>query len=369
MAMHIQIDRDAFVDALGPVQSVVEAKKTIPILSHVLLEGGPAGLSLFGTDLDVGLRREIPAEIIRPGVVALAAKKLYEIIRELPSAPIELRVDSDLQVAISCQRSSFRMKGLPRDEFPSLPSLTGENEVFFEAPMFRDMLRKTLFAVSSDQTRYALTGVLLQVNITDLTMVATDGHRLAFIRLPRPAETGTSTLDALIPKKAMGEAVKVVRDDGGPIRIHLAESQIIFQQDSTILVARLIDGQFPNYEQVLPAAHANRIRIGKDALHGALRRTSTIMGERTAPTEFDFQPGRVMISCVNMDLGESHEEVEADYTGEGMKVGFNARYILDFLAAVDVPEVSIQINDPLSPSVFRASSDEQYSCVIMPMRI
>jgi DNA polymerase III subunit beta len=367
--MQIRVDRDTFVDALGPVQSVVEAKKTIPILSHVLLEGGPSGLSLFGTDLDVGLQRRINAEVFQPGAVALAAKKLYEISRELPDAPIDIKTDADLQVSISCQRSSFRMKGLPRDEFPSLPAATGAPEVVFEPALFRDILRKTLFAVSSDQTRYTLTGVLLQVQPAEITMVATDGHRLAFVKLPRPESTGTTILEALIPRKAMGEAIKVARDEAGLLRLHLVENQLVIEQDATTLAARLIDGQFPNYDQVVPAANINRVQLSKDALHGALRRTSAIMGERAAPTEFDIQPGRVMISCVNMDLGEAHEEVEAAYTGEAMKVGFNARYILDFLAAVDTNDVTIQITDPLSPSVFRALGDEHYSCVIMPMRI
>jgi DNA polymerase-3 subunit beta len=367
--MQIRVDRDTFVDALGPVQSVVEAKKTIPILSHVLLEGGPKGLSLFGTDLDVGIQRRIHADISEPGAIALAAKKLYEIARELPDAPIEITTDPEMQVSISCQRSSFRMKGLPRDEFPSLPAGAGASEVVFEPALFRDILRKTLFAVSSDQTRYALTGVLLQVQAAEITMVATDGHRLALVKLPRPESTGVATLDALVPRKAMGEAVKAARDEAGPLRLHLAESQLIVHQENTTLAARLIDGQFPNYDQVVPPVSENRVQIAKEALHGAIRRTSAIMGERAAPTEFDIQAGRVIISCVNMDLGEAHEEVEVAYGGDSMKVGFNARYILDFLGAVDTEQVSIQITDPLSPTVFRAVGDEHYSCVIMPMRI
>src|SRR5574337_429723 len=152
--MHIRVERDAFVDALGPVQGVVEAKKTLPILSHLLLEASHEGVWLFGTDLDVGVRRGFVADVLKPGMVALSAKKLYEVARELPQAPVELQADADLQVAIRCQRSNFRMKGLPREEFPSLPDLKGNGEIALETHLFRDMLRKTLFAVSSDQTRY-----------------------------------------------------------------------------------------------------------------------------------------------------------------------------------------------------------------------
>jgi DNA polymerase-3 subunit beta len=367
--MHIRVERDAFVDALGPVQGVVEAKKTLPILSHLLLEASSDGVWLFGTDLDVGLRRGLTAEVASPGAVALSAKKLYEIARELPQATVELQADADLQVAIRCQRSSFRMKGLPRDEFPSLPNLTGDDKITLETRLFRDMLRKTLFAVSSDQTRYALTGVLVQVQAEEIRMVATDGHRLALVRAPRPAGKGGDTLEALVPKKAMVEAAKITRDDGGDVRVWLAENQLILQQETSTLVARLIDGQFPNYDQVIPVPGPRKIIIGREALQGALRRTSAIMGERTTATEFELRPGRVLVSCVNMDLGEAHEEIEATYDGDGFKVGFNARYVLEFLGAIDTTEVAVHIMDPLSPALFQAAGDEAYGCVIMPMRL
>ena len=367
--MRIRVERDTFVEALGPVQSVVEVKKALPILSHVLMEATPNNLSLFGTDLDVGLQRQLTAEVFEPGAITLSAKKLYEVVKELPQAPIEFRVDADLQVAISCQRSSFRMKGLTKEEFPSLPDLRVGGEIVLNAKVFRDMLRKTLFAVSSDQTRYALTGVLLQAQQSELNMVSTDGHRLALIRVPRPATSGDTVIEALIPKKAMVEAVKIAREEVADIRIRLSENQLILQQDTTTLIARLIDGQFPNYDQVIPSVTPNRIVIKKEALHGALRRTSAIMGERTTPTEFDFQKGRLLITCVNMDLGEAHEEVEIEYGGEGLKIGFNARYVMEFLGAVDAEEIALHVNDPLSPSVFRMAGDDAYSCVIMPMRI
>jgi DNA polymerase-3 subunit beta len=367
--MHIRVERDAFVDALGPVQSVVEVKKALPILSHVLLEANPDGLSLFGTDLDVGLRKHVSAEVLTPGAITLSAKKLYEVTKELPSTQIELQVDPDLQVALSCQRSHFRMKGLSREEFPSLPDVRGTGELFLDAKLFRDILRKTLFAVSSDQTRYALTGLLLQANSSGLNMVATDGHRLALVRMPRPENSGTAVIDALIPKKAMVEAMKIARDEVGQVRIQLSDNQLILQEHTTTLVARLIDGQFPNYDQVVPSFTPNHINITKETLQGALRRTSAIMGERTTPTEFDFQAGRLLISCVNMDLGEAHEEIEISYPGEGVKIGFNARYILEFLAAVESPEITLNLTDPLSPAIFRAAGDDYYSCVIMPMRI
>jgi len=367
--MHIRVERDTFVEALGPVQGVVEVKQRLPILSHLLLEATPDGAWLFGTDLDVGLRRGFSAEVIQPGAIALSAKKLYEVARELPAAQIELQVDADLQAGIRCQRSSFRMKGLPRDEFPSLPVLKDDGHISVETKLFRNMLRKTLFAVSSDQTRYALTGVLVQIQPTEIRMVATDGHRLALVRAPHSLESGVASLEAVVPKKALGEAIKIMRTEGNDVRMWMVENQLILQQETSTLVARLIDSQFPNYDQVMPAPNASKILINREALEGALRRTSTIVGERTTATELEFRAGRVLVSCVNIDLGEAHEECEAAYEGDGFKIGFNARYILDFLGAVEAAEVSLSISDPLSPALFQAEGDAEYQCVIMPMRI
>jgi DNA polymerase-3 subunit beta len=270
-------------------------------------------------------------------------------------------------VTLRCLRSSFRLKGLGREEFPAIPAMTTDGGITIGSSLFRDMLRKTLFAVSSDQTRYALTGVLVQVQASEVRMVATDGHRLALVKAPRPG--GAGTLDALVPKKAMGEAAKIMREEGKDVRLWLSDNQLILQQEASTLLARLIDGQFPNYDQVIPGANPRLITLEKAALDGALRRTSAIMGERTTPTEFQFRPGRALLSCINIDLGEAHEELEVSYEGEELRVGFNARYILDFLAAVDEEQVTVQIADPLSPALFRAAGNEGYGCVIMPMRI
>jgi DNA polymerase-3 subunit beta len=367
--MYIRVDQDAFADALGSVQGIIQAKRTLPILSHLLLDASANGVWLVSTDLDVGLRRLVAAEVVKPGAVALSAKKLYEITRELPPAAVELEADADLRVSIRCQKSAFRMKGLPKEEFPSVVDAKADGEILLEARLFRDMLRKTLFAVSSDQTRYALTGVLVQVGPGEIHMVATDGHRLAVSRGPRRPQGGVETLEALVPKKAMVEAAKLAREDGDEVRLWLADNQLILRQEPSTLVARLIDGQFPNYNQVMPPPSPTRILIAREALHGALRRTSTIIGERSTPTEFEFQPGRLLVSCVNLDLGEAHEEVEANFQGEPFKVGFNPRYLVDFLSAVDGTEIAVQITDPLSPALFRDAGDDSYSCVIMPMRL
>lgn len=367
--MHIRVQRGDFLSILAQVQGVVETKKTLPILSHLLLEAAETGLSVFGTDLDVGIRTAIPAEILAPGAIALSAKKLYEIIRELPEAPVELRIQEELNAEITCQRSRFRVKGLPKDEFPARPEIAGEGGLRMSPDTLRSMIQRTAFAISTDQTRYTLTGALLQVTQTEARMVATDGHRLAMARVPRDQITGDGLTEALLPRKALLEAAKALRDDGEDVRVIPLGNQVAFDLRGTLLVCRLIDGQFPNYQQVMPAVQGRGLTVKKEELVGALKRTSTIIGDRTAPTVFDFKRGRLTVSCVNLDLGEAREEVEVQHAEKDLAAGFNARYILDFLAVVDEPEVSLHLNDPLSPALFRPLQGQDYSCVIMPMRI
>lgn len=373
--MHVRLDKETFVGALGLVQGVVETKKTLPILSHLLLEATEGGVSLFGTDLDVGLRSFMDAETVKPGAVAMSAKKLYEIGRELPEAPVDLQADAECVVTIRCHRAQFKIKGLPKEEFPALPEVRRDGGIALEKARFRDMIRKTLFAVSSDQTRYTLNGILFQVGKEDARMVATDGHRLALAKVPRGEVKGDGSLEALgrdgilIPKKAMGEVLKVTRDDGGEVQLRFSENQVVIEQGRTVLMARLIEGQFPNYDQVVPQGAGRVAAVDRELLQGALRRTSAILGDRMTPTEIDFHPGKLIVSCKNLDLGEAEEDLEAEYAGERVAIGFNARYLLDFLGAIEAPRVLVRITDPLSPALFQPADDPSYSCVIMPMRL
>ncbi len=367
--MHIRVQRGDFLSTLAQVQGVVEAKKTLPILSHLLLEAGEGGLNVFGTDLDVGIRSATPAEILTPGAIALSAKKLYEIMRELPEAPVDLRVQEELTAEIICQRSRFKLKGLPIDEFPARPVIPAEGGLGMSPETLRSMIQRTAFAVSTDQTRYTLTGALLQVTSEEARMVATDGHRLAVARAPRDRVTGNGLTEALLPRKALLEASKALREDGEDVRLVPVGNQVAFDLGPTLLICRLIEGQFPNYQQVLPAAQGRGLTVKKEELVGALKRTSTIIGDRTAPTVFDFRRGRLTVSCVNLDLGEAREEVEVQHAEKDLTAGFNARYVLDFLGVVDEAEVSIHLNDALSPALFRPLQGQDYSCVIMPMRL
>jgi DNA polymerase-3 subunit beta len=366
--MRVKISRDDLFSGVAPIQTVTEAKRSLPILSHLLLEASSGHLSVFGTDLDAGIRRRLPGEVLREGAIALSARKLYEIIRELPPATIEVVTDDDLTATIACGRSHFRLKGLPKDDFPSIrePRHTG---VVLDRRLLRDMIRRTVFAVSSDQTRYTLNGILFRLTAKDVRMVATDGHRLALTVTQTDSLGAHEPIEAIVPRKAAAEALKVFKDEAGDVQIETAENHLLFSTDQTLLDTRLIEGQFPNYEQVIPAVTAKQVTVDREALLTGLRRTSAIMGDRTVPTLLELKRGSLVLSCVNLDLGEAREQIEVDYEHEEMAIGFNARYILDFLGVVEAERVTINLQDPLSPALFRAKDDTTYSCVIMPMRL
>jgi len=366
--MHIRISRDDLFGGVGPIQAVIETKRSLPILSHLLLEASPTHLNVFGTDLDIGVRKRLPGQVLREGAIALSARKLYEIVRELPAATVELSVDTDMTTTIVCGKSEFRMKGLPRDDFPSMRE-PKEGGSLLDRRLFRDMIRRTLFAVSSDQTRHTLNGILFRMTQKDVRMVATDGHRLAMNTIDRSVLKGDGPIEAIIPRKAAAETLKLLRDEPGEVEIQIAENHLLLSTDQTLIDARLIEGQFPNYEQVVPATTTKQATVNREAFLAALRRTSTIMGDRTVPTAMELKPGSLLLSCVNLDLGEARDRLEVEYQQEEMTIGFNARYILDFLNVIEAEQITIHLQDSLNPALFRPKDEKGYSCVIMPMRL
>lgn len=368
--MHIKVLRDDLLDGVGPIQAVVETKRSLPILSHLLLETSPSYLSVFGTDLDIGVRKRVPGQVIKEGSIALSARKLYEIVRELPTTSVDLIVDEELTATITCGNSEFKIKGLPKDDFPSMRELK-RGGIVLDRRLFRDMIRRTLFAVSSDQTRYTLNGILFRITPKDVRMVATDGHRLAMTNSELSANNCqlTAAIDAIIPRKAAAETLKLLREEPGEITIEISDNHLLLQTDNTLIDARLIEGQFPNYEQVIPANATKEVTVNREAFLAGLRRTSTILGERALPTTMKLTPGKLLLSCVNLDLGEARERLDVEYQHEEMTVGFNARYILDFLGALTAEQATIWLQDPLSPALFAGKDDKQYTCVIMPMRL
>lgn len=367
--MHAQVVRNTFLSALAQVQGVIEAKRTLPILSHLLLEARGNTITLSSTDLDVSIQTTLGGDVKRDGGVAISGKKLYEIVRELPDAPIDLRWDEGQSVQIVCAKSAFRLKGITPEEFPTLPQIPNGAGITISAETLRAMIPKTLFSVSTDQTRPTLTGALLQVTERELSMAATDGHRLSLVKAPIATMKAGEELEVIIPRKALAELGKMLKEESGDVRFVSLDHQVAFVLGESRLITRLIEGQFPNYQQVMPSPSGPGALIRREDLLGALRRTSTIAGDRATPTVLELKESRLLISCTNIDLGEAKEELSMDYRGPEITVGFNGRYLLDFLGVVEETEVSMHIQDALSPALFEPQKGEDFNCVIMPMRI
>jgi DNA polymerase-3 subunit beta len=363
--MELQVARDPFLRALQLVQNIVETRQTLPILANVLMDAQEGGFHVAATDLEVGVRVAVPATIVRPGAVTLAARKLHELVRELPAQPVTLRLQENGWVQLLCGAASFRLVGLPAEEYPPLETGDAEGWVSVDGGRLRALLARTAYAMSQDESRPFLNGVYMLVRKGELRLVATDGHRLALARLT--VETD-GEMAGIVPRKAVGEMGRVL---GGSEAASLAirENQFLLRTPGFVLVSKLVEGTFPSYEQVLPKAHPRRLTIERELLIAALRRVSVVADDRTRPIRLTAAPGALRLTASSQELGEAAEVLPAEFEGEELPIGFNTRYILDALVPMDGERVVIELKDSLSPGVFKSAADEDHLCVIMPMRI
>jgi DNA polymerase-3 subunit beta len=364
--MEVALDRDAFLKGLQMVANIVEPRQTLPILANVLLEADGEVLRITATDLEVGARVSVPARVAAPGTITLAARKLGEIVKELPAAALAMKVGENAAVTLRCAGVNYRMVGMPPDEFPAVVPAAPPAWLMLEAKTLREMLSQTQFAVSHDESRFALNGVLFQFQPKELRCVATDGHRLAVAG--RSVGQGLSGVTGIVPRKAVAEIMRVL---GGSedVQIAITENQFVMQMPNFVMTARLIEGQFPNWEAVVPKNHPARVATRRAALASALRRVSVMAEERNKPVRFALAPGRLTLSASSHDLGEAEEAVELDYSGGELTIGFNSRYVLDALSPMEHEDIVFEFKDALSPGVVKSAADDGYCCVIMPMRI
>ncbi len=371
VTMQINIEKNHLLEGVQRVQNVVDRKNTIPVLSNILLETEATTntVQLTATNLEVGISTKLPVSESTEGSITIPAQKIFEILRELPEAPLSLLVDENNWVTIECATSIFKLAGLPKTDFPELPLFSSQDVIVFQQPVLREMITKTSFAVSHDESRYALTGVLFSVNQQELSMVATDGHRLAVIKRAHDMEFGDTPVEVIIPLKAITEVKKLCETDES-IAINLSESQISFRRDDTVLVSRLIDAQFPDYRQVIPSESRLTGVLDREQLSRAMRRVSLLCGD-TRLIKFNVTTQQLNLSSNDPNLGEAKESIPIEYDGEEIAIGFNARYVLDFLSVVSGEKIHIGLNDPLSPGIFTSNAEEDsgFSCVIMPMRV
>jgi DNA polymerase-3 subunit beta len=376
--MNFEIERREFLRGLGLMQSVAGRKTTLPILSHILLEWEKNSLYLTGTDLETGIREELTATIQQKGKASVSGKKLYEIIRELPDEPIHIQKKENQWIALQCGRSIFNLAGLDPEEFPGLPACQEENFSTVSIRLIREMIEKTVFAASNEESRYHLNGVLLtqvkQGGKEILRMVATDGHRLSlFDRENQPIRGIEKGL--IIPKKGILEIKKIIGDRDGEeeMGIYFNATHGFFKMGKSLTVIRLIDGEFPEYEQVVPKGNDKKLMMAKGKMYSSLKRVSTMASERMEGIKLSLKKDSVEMSSYHQDFGDAKEEVEVAYEGPPLQVGFNARYLMEALNVIDTEEVLMELKDEGSPGILRpcppTTEAPHQLCIIMPMRL
>ncbi len=381
--MNLDIDKRELLKGLVFVQSIAGRKTTLPILSHVLMEADKDSLYLTGTDLETGIREGLPANVRQEGKASVSAKKLYEIVRELPDETIHIEKKENHWITLKCGKSTFNLAGLDPDEFPSLPTYQEENFSKVPTAILMEMIEKTVFAASNEESRYHLNGIFLlqtkQASKEVLRMVATDGHRLSLIHREgyriRGIEKGI-----ILPKKGVMEAKKIMGDkEEEQMEIYFDGTHGFLRMGKSLMILRLIDGEFPEYEQVIPKENDKRIRMEREKIHACLRRISTMASERVEGIKIALTKNAMEATSFNQDFGDAKEEVEVAYEGPPIEVGFNARYLLEVLGVVDANEIWMELKDEGSPAILRpAVSSEKNSpfigpndqlFIIMPMRI
>ncbi len=357
---------------LSLIQGIVERKNTIPILANVLIEATDNKIELAATDLDVGLRCSLRATVSEPGALTLSAKKLYEIVRAVSDSEIRVKELENSWASIENGRSFFKMVGLGKAEFPALAEPPEDGFTTIPGAALRELINKTSFAITADDNRYFLNGARLEITDDDLRMIATDGHRLAYIALKRDEGTSGGNASVIVPKKTLLELLKIIGDEEQPVDFAEGENHLFFRLGERLLVSKRVDDQFPAYDKVIPEGNDKTVTCGREALTGAIRRVSLLANERSRAVRFGIESGRVEVSSQSPELGEARESIDAGYEGEAMEIGFNGQYLLDFLNASDASEVSLELKDDSSQGLLRPAGDDEgkdYRYVVMPMRL
>ena len=370
--MQFSVSKNALLKELNLLQGIVEKKSTIPILSNVLIETvNDSTISLVATDLDVSLQTECAAESSRPGSIVLQARKLFEIVRNLPDAEINFAKEENDWVKIICASSEFRIVGQAKEHFPSTPKAEKAG-VTIPAAVLHSLINRTVFAITQEESRYALNGALLSFGEGRLQMVATDGHRLALAAASLDqALDGADHLKVIIPKKALIELARLTAGAEEVLELSRDENHLYFEIQNRHLTSRMLAGQFPNYDLVLPKNNDKSISLNVDRITQAIKRAALMADERSHGVKVDLSNGKLSITSQSADVGEAREMIPLDYAGENLSIGFNAQYVLDFLGVVGTDEVLFEFKDEQSPALLRPSGDGQadYKYVVMPMRL
>jgi DNA polymerase-3 subunit beta len=379
--MELVVRKTDLLRELQLFQGIVERKNTIPILANVLMDAKDNEVRLLATDLEVGLRSRCDATVAKSGSLTLPAKKLYEIVKALPETDVRIEEDKG-GVKVAAERFDSRMATLPREDFPSLPDVTsGAASISLERDALKQMIGKTQFAITGEDTRYFLNGAQFVLRGDVMRLVATDGHRLALVSVARDGGSISSgdgagqgadeEMKVILPRKTLLELNRLLAEGDGPVKFEKGENHLFFEVGGRILISRAIDGQFPAYERVIPKNNDKAIEFEKDRLTSAVKRVALLSNERSRAVKFQIDNGQVEVASSSPEFGEAKEMLPVEYKGPALQICFNAQYVLDFLSAVETDNVSLEFKDEMSQAVMKpvGANGYDYTYVIMPMRI
>lgn len=363
--MKFTIQKDELVRGMQLIQPIIVSHTTVPILYNVLLTAEKDKITLFATDLTVSIKCPLPANVTKTGSSSFSARMLFNIARELPQDTVEFHVEDKNRAVIHCGPSAFKLLGLAAEEFPALPPLKTTHSFNCDQALLKDMFQKTIYAASDDESRLILNGALMSIKNQKLVIVATDGRRLALtereIELPSDQK-----VDFVVPIKTIGELIKILKEEG-TVKVTLAANMVAFEMETCTVVSKLIEGTYPNYQQVIPAQCDERITVEREMLLGALRRTAIVSNERNPSVKITIAKNQLQVLALNNDVGEASEQIPVKYSGKSMAMAFNPDFLMDPLKSLTSDEVAIEFTDELSPTVLKSNIPFIY--VLMPLRI
>jgi DNA polymerase-3 subunit beta len=372
--MEFNIKRDLLLGGIQKTLGIVEKKTTMPIMSNLLIRTQGNRIMIIATDREIGLVADYEAEIIREGDITLSARKLHEMVREIRGEMIHVAKDERNMVVLTCKKEMYRIPGIPADDYPVVATQEELPMHKIKGSMLREMIRKTAFAMSTDEMRKNLNGVFLETEHSGgnllIRMVATDGHRLAMMKM----EIGEEDFlimekGVIIPRKGLGEIRRLVEDVPGDVFIGIRQGMCIVKTDHVLLKVSLVDGEYPDYKRVIPAEKGIMVGVEKDKLLHSLRRMSVISSERYNGVILTLSNGRVVLNSTNPDVGEANDEIEVSYEGEERSVGYNVTYLADAIEVIDEERVELEIGVAMKPAVIRAVGNENYFCIVMPLKL
>jgi DNA polymerase-3 subunit beta len=372
--MEFNVKREIFLTGVQKTLGIVEKKTTMPILSNLLLRAADDRLTIIATDREIGLVADYEAEIIHGGEITLSARKLHEMVREIQGENIHVVKNERDMVMITCNKAVYRIPGIPADDYPVVAGQEEIPQCRIKGGILKELIRKTSFAMSTDETRKTLNGVFLETEKSAETsmirMVATDGHRLALMKID-VGEKDFLDLEkgVIVPRKGIGEIRRLVDEEAGDMSLGIGKGMMMIKTDHTLLKVSLIDGEYPDYRRVIPVGKGLVVTLEKDKFMHALRRMSVVSSERYNGVIITVSEGRLMMNSTNPDVGEANDEIDISYSGEERSTGYNVTYLTDAVDIVDEGQVGFEIGAGMKPGVIRSIGNENYFCIIMPLKL